>query len=137
MYLELKYFPLNSHFHSFTCARFAQCAAQQGKFWPFHDLMFDRQSEWKSFTSVNAVFRQMAQEVDLDLNKLDACLKDEKVEKVIWEDKEKGNALGVRQTPTYFINEEMVVGTKSLEDTLGTQLGPVSSSNTSHEPGAQ
>src|SRR3989338_1935251 len=59
MYLELKYFPLNSHAHGFTSAQFAECAAQQGKFWPFHDRLIDKQSEWRSLLNVIPVFEQI------------------------------------------------------------------------------
>jgi protein-disulfide isomerase len=42
-------FPLTSiHPNAGNAALVAQCAAEQGKFWPMHDLLFARQSEWES-----------------------------------------------------------------------------------------
>jgi protein-disulfide isomerase len=40
--------------------------------------------------------------------------------RVINDEKSLGQALGIRSTPTYFINNKMVVGTKSLQDELKT-----------------
>src|SRR3990167_7020996 len=47
IYLQMKYFPLTMHKHSMLSARYAQCAASQGAFWPFEDLMIERQGQWQ------------------------------------------------------------------------------------------
>lgn len=118
-YLEMKYYPLGMHRHAFVAAQYAECSAQQNKFWPFHDLVVERQNQWRDLQSATDTFRQIAQEAELDLKRLDVCLQDERVYRVILEEKQKGTMLGVKSTPTYFINEKMVVGYRSL----GTELG--------------
>ena len=71
IYLEMRYYPLlNIHPHALHAARYAQCAAQQGKFWPLHDLLIERQGQWQSLINADPVFMQMAQEVSLDMNSL-------------------------------------------------------------------
>ena len=103
IYLEMRYYPLlNIHPHALHAARYAQCAAQQGKFWPLHDLLIERQGQWQSLINAD----------------LEVCLQDEKTVKLILEERDKGSSLGVQSTPTYFINEKMVVGVKSLTDML-------------------
>ena len=126
IYLELKYFPLSSHKHGFISARYAECAGRQGKFWPFHDFLIDRQPQWSTLEDAKPAFQQMAKELNLDARKLDACVQDQNVEKIILVDKDKGTSLGIQRTPTYFINGNMVVGVKSLKEELTTHLSPQS-----------
>jgi len=114
-YVQLKYFPLRMHEHAYTAARYAQCSARQGKFWPFHDLAFERQDDWKKLTVAEPAFREMVREIGLDIPALNVCLQDETVNEAILADKDEGRELGVRSTPTYFINGKMIVGYKELD----------------------
>lgn len=122
-YLQMKQYPLGMHRHSMQSARYAHCAAQQGKFWPFHDLLIERQQQWEGLISADSVFRRIAQEVQADMKQLDVCLQNERTNTVILEEKEKGTSLGVKSTPTYFVNGKMVVGFKSLAVELGSLSG--------------
>jgi len=115
IHLEMKYFPLSMHAHAFMSSRYAQCAAYQGKFWLFHDALIDRQSQWSRMINAQPAFDIMANEVALNPRKLEACLKDSKTDEAVNQDKIEGQALGIKSTPTYFINGEMIVGTKSLK----------------------
>ena len=112
--LEMKYFPLSGHQHSFMSSRYAECAARQKKFWSFHDILIERQDQWKGMVNAMSAFDQMAGELGLDRQRLDQCLHDEKTEQIIQKDKEEGTSLGIQSTPTYFVNGKMVVGMKSL-----------------------
>ncbi len=122
-YLQMKYYPLGMHRHAMQSARYAQCAAQQGKFWPFHNLLVERQQQWEALISADPVFRQIAQEVQIDIKQLDVCLQNDRTNTEILEEKEKGTSLGVKSTPTYFVNGKMVVGFKSLAIELGALSG--------------
>ena len=115
---ELKHYPLAMHAHGFTTSRYAECAAEQGKFWPFQDMLLARQSNWKRLADADPAFRQIAEEVHLDLHALQACLQDEAIDRAIEKDKEEGRRLGIRSTPTYFVNGKMLVGKKALEEEL-------------------
>ncbi len=117
-YLEMKNYPLAMHPHSFLSAIYAQCAARQGKFWPFHDLLIERQQQWSGLVNAAPVFHQMARELELDIPQLEVCLQDAEVSTAVIEQKEKGTSLGIQSTPTYFINNKMVVGTRLLEEEL-------------------
>jgi len=118
VHLEMKYYPLKMHKHAFLSARYAECAGQQGKFWPFHDYMIKQQKQWSQLEEAKEAFDFIAQKVNLDFGKLERCLEDEELMKIIQKDKEEGKVLGVRSTPTYFINGEIVVGTKMLKEKL-------------------
>ena len=123
--LELNYFPLSMHRHAFTSAKYAECAARQNKFWPVHDLIIERQSNWSRLSDAATAFDQIAQEANLDRNTLDDCLKDEQVDKALLASKDRGDKLGIKSTPTYFINGQLLVGVKSLKDQLGILLQDV------------
>ena len=126
VYLEVKYFPLEgTHRHAVRSARYAECAAQQGKFWPVADLLFKRQSEWKDLINADPVFEEISRSAQLDLNKLDVCLANEATTEAIVKDKQEGQSRGIRSTPTYFVNEKMVVGSTSLEEELMDYFGRV------------
>ena len=116
--LEIKYFPLAMHAHGMESAVYGECAAQQGKFWPYFDLLIEKQKQWAELIDANPALRWIGQEAGLNLNKLDACIKGEEAGKVVARDMVEGQMLGVQSTPTYFINKTMVVGTISLEKQL-------------------
>jgi protein-disulfide isomerase len=123
--LELKYFPLPSHRHGFLAARYAECAARQGKFWLFHDALIARQPNWSRLTDATPAFALIAREIALDPGRLDACLNDKSVDALIQQSHLEGERQGVKSTPTYYVNGKMVVGVPSLELELGRLLAEI------------
>lgn len=123
--LELKYFPLQSHRHGFLSARYAECAARQVKFWPFHDQLIERQANWSRLMDATPAFALIAQDIGLDTDRLGACLKDTSVDALIEQNRLEGARRGVKSTPTYYVNGKMVVGFKSLESELGQLLATI------------
>jgi len=121
VYLQVRYFPLtNMHRHAMISALYSECAARQGKFWALDDLMIPQQQQWAQLISPEPIFRAMAQQAGINLDQLDTCLASDSARKVINDEKSLGQSLGINSTPTYFINNKMVVGTKSLQDELKT-----------------
>lgn len=123
--LDLKYFPLPSHRHGFLAARYTECAARQGKFWPFHDALIERQANWSRLMDATPAFALIAQEVALDTGKLNACLNDKSVDAFIQQSHLEGEQRGVKSTPTYYVNGKMVVGMQSLEPELERLLSEI------------
>lgn len=96
------------HTSSFMAAKASQAAAKQGKFWEYHETLFNKQSEWgHKETPDLSYFIRYAEELGLDLNKFKTDMDDKETENQIGMDIADGNALGVRGTPTIFINGEM------------------------------
>ena len=127
LYIQVRYFPLtNMHRHAMVSALYSECAARQGKFWPLDDVMIPQQSQWEQLINPEPVFQSMATQVGIDPNQLNTCLASEDARKVINDEKSVGQSLGIRSTPTYFINGTMVVGVKSLQDQLKTYFPGVS-----------
>ena len=119
VYLQVRYFPLtNMHRHAMISALYSECAARQGKFWALDDLMIPQQQQWAQLISPEPIFRAMAQQAGINLDQLDTCLASDSERKVINDEKSLGQSLGINSTPTYFINNKMVVGVKSLQDEL-------------------
>lgn len=119
IYLQVRYFPLtNMHHHAMVSALYSECAARQGKFWALDDLMIPQQSQWAQLISPDPVFQAMATQVGMNIDQLNTCLASDDARKVINDEKSVGQSLGITSTPTYFINDKMVVGTKSLQEVL-------------------
>ena len=116
--LEVRYYPLSSHIHGFESARYVECAAQQGKFWDYEEKLFDRQSQWAVLADATPVLEMIAKDAKLDLPWLKACLKDKKVDEIIQKSRAEGDALGVKSTPTFFVNGKIAVGTNLLNQEL-------------------
>jgi protein-disulfide isomerase len=123
-YVEVKYFPLGGHLHSLEAAKFAECSARQGKFWPFYDLVFERQPQWRDLFDAHPVFEQIVQDIGLDQKKIDACVATDEIREIVLKEKDQGQALAVQSTPTYFINGKMVVGPKDMRDEVNKLLAP-------------
>ncbi len=123
--LELKYFPWTKQRHAFESALFAECSARQGKFWEFSKLLLRKQKLWRKLSVDDAqlMFREIAHEVGLDEFDLADCTMDELIKQSILSERKEGKLLGIKQTPTYFINGKMVVGVKNLQRELATIFG--------------
>ncbi|MCR4336278.1 MAG: DsbA family protein [Candidatus Omnitrophica bacterium] len=119
LYVQLRFFPLyNMHRHAMMSTRYAQCASVQGRFWPFHDLLIDQQQQWEKLADARPVFDSMAQSVGIDIAKLQKCIEEEKTEDVIVKEQAEGRKKGVKSTPTYFVDSQMIVGKDALKKFL-------------------
>lgn len=124
IYVQYRYFPLTSlHKKGAVIAVAAECAAQQGRFWPYHDILFERSLLLGRTLRTNGMLADIAKEIGLDRDRFQACLDDPATELSVWDEKKEGETRGVRATPTYFINGKMVVGAKSLQDNLKKHFG--------------
>ncbi|QOT19999.1 thioredoxin domain-containing protein [Paenarthrobacter sp. YJN-5] len=104
-----RYFPLPSHKNSANAALAVEAAAQQGKYEQMYAKMFETQSQWGEKTDSQApLFRTFAQELGLDLAAYDTAVADDKTKERIKKDIADGTALGVKGTPTFFLNGEML-----------------------------
>jgi protein-disulfide isomerase len=109
--LVVRYMPL--HPNSLLAANFTEAAGEQGKYWQAHDLLFAKQPEWGERhgapssapkPDVRALFEKYAMELGLDIEKYNAAMKDNRFAAKLDRDKRDGQTLGVRQTPTFFVN---------------------------------
>ncbi len=119
MHVEFRHYPIPSlHPYAITSAVFAECASWQEKFWVYHDLLFEKNREWSRSLDVRKRLMDMAEGVGLEMEAFKACVEDKAVEVKVLVEKAGGRRKGVTATPTYFINGQMVVGSRSLEEKL-------------------
>jgi protein-disulfide isomerase len=110
-------FPLTSiHPNAMPAAEAAQCADAQGKFWEFHDKLFssDLNDQFSNNTLSEDSYKQVAQDLGLDMDKFNACLADPKIQQGIQSDMDFATNLGINSTPTFFINGLAVIGAQPL-----------------------
>lgn len=103
-------YPLSSHPDARPAAEAAQCANEQGKFWPYHDRLFANSGKLSA-----ADLEQAASDLGLDRPSFDACLESHKFKERIEADIRDGNAAGVDGTPAFFINGRLVSGAQPFE----------------------
>ena len=109
-----RHFPLDSiHPYSRLAAQAAECANDQGKFWEYSDVIFEDQSV---LGNGQAGIVQIAEQVNLNMNKFNSCLESEKYADKVNEDYQEGIASGVTGTPAMFINGQLVKGALPLEN---------------------
>ena len=88
----------------------AMCAEEQGAFWPYHDKLFSDEYG----LSRNA-YIQYAADLELDGKAFETCLDSGKFDDFIQQDMDFSLNLGVRSTPTFFINGLAVVGAQPID----------------------
>lgn len=108
--LVYKHFPLDS-IHPFArpAAEASECAAEQGKFWEYHDGLFTNQDKLS-----NEYFGQLAGELNLDTTKFTNCLTTGKYRQRVEDDYQMGLAAGVQGTPHTLVNGIAISGAESL-----------------------
>lgn len=97
--LVFKNFPLKMHKNARAAAAAALAADRQGKFWPLHDLLFENYNKLNS-----QKIRELAEQAGLDMARFDQDRNDPALQQVINADMQEGQKVGVRGTPTVFIN---------------------------------
>ncbi|MBI4496855.1 MAG: DsbA family protein [Chloroflexi bacterium] len=88
----------------------AECANEQGKFWPYHDTLFANQSGENKGAFTKDKLKGFARDLRLDTASFDACLDSDKYMSLLREQFEEGERLGVRATPTFFIGDQRLEG---------------------------
>jgi len=99
------HFPLRTtHKHAAEAARAAEAAGVQGKFWQMHDLLFEKQKEWKDAPTARPLFLTYARTLGLDLEKFTRDIDSTVISNRVMNDETSGAARGVTGTPTVYLN---------------------------------
>lgn len=106
--LVYRNFPLPMHAHAKQAASAAEAAGLQGKFWEMHDLLFKEQAVWTRSNDVRSLFQAYAGMLQLDLSRFRNDLDSPAVQQRIESDQRRGNEIGVKTTPTLFLNNEAI-----------------------------
>jgi protein-disulfide isomerase len=106
-----KDFPLTQiHPQAFKAGEAAHCAADQGKFWEYHDRLFANQQQL-----MPADLKKHATDLGLDSKAFDSCLDSSKYGERVRDGVAEGSRLGVNSTPMIYINGRALSGAQPYE----------------------
>ena len=101
-------FPLPMHAHAKEAACAAEAAGRQGRFWQMHDLLYREQPVWSNSTDARTLFNAYAGMLQLDLDRFKRDMDSSDVQQQVELDQKRGALIGVRTTPTIFLNNQSV-----------------------------
>jgi len=108
--LVFKDFPLPSHALARPAHAAARCAGALGRYWPYHDRLFAAQPAFERDDLV-----RYAVEVGVSREAFEGCIDQRRFASAVEADVAQARALGVRSTPTFFINGRPLVGAQPVE----------------------
>lgn len=106
---EFKQFPLGSHANAFMAAQASEAAHAQGKFFEYHDLVFENQDQ---LTRRNLI--KFAEELELDVELFTQELDSEVYAASVRKDLGEGQRAGITGTPAFMVNGELISGAQPL-----------------------
>ena len=89
-----RHFPLSFHPEATPSAIAAECAAEQGAFWEYHDELFANQANLGA-----TLYTQLAKQLALNTSDFSECLSSGRTASLVSEDQASGLAAGVGGTP--------------------------------------
>jgi protein-disulfide isomerase len=119
---EYKHFVFGGD-EAWWAAEASECAAEQGKFWAYHDILFARQGGVGAFSK--PALKRYASELNLDRAAFDACLDSDRTRGRVEADTQEAIRRGLQSTPTLFVNERKFVGAypfSTLRDAIEQEL---------------
>jgi protein-disulfide isomerase len=114
--LVSRQFPLPMHNRAMPAAMAAVCAKAQGKFWEYHDKMFDGSPKLEDADLLN-----YAEQAGLKKSKFQKCLADPATKTQVEKDMADGQRYGVSGTPTFFLNGRLA-NFQDLENQVKAEL---------------
>jgi len=106
-----RHFPLDSvHPQARPAAEASLCAADQDRFWEYHDVLFENARQLGEADLI-----RYAEELGLDMADFRTCLKEGRHARQVERDLEAGRRAGVTGTPSFFVNGRMLGGAQPLE----------------------
>ena len=105
-----KNLPLPFHPESMPAAKAALAAGKQGKFYEFHDKLFEKQGELGE-----TLYVQIAKDIGLNIEKFNADRKSKDIEDQVKADATQANSLGFNGTPGFALNGVKILGAYPID----------------------
>ncbi len=109
--LVYRHFPLDIHPQARLAAEASECVEEQGRFWEFHDLVFEHQAE----LAEEGKIQELASSAGVDVEAFTTCLDEGRYSERVSEDLRAGRDAGVQGTPAFFVNGRPIYGAESLD----------------------
>lgn len=115
--LYYRHLPLAIHPLAQDAAEASECANDQGKFWEYHDLLFEKFDSWSvlPLEEFPQTLTSYAAELGLNTEEFNSCLSSDKYDEKVKKDMADGQSAGASGTPTFFINGKPLVGAYPYE----------------------
>jgi len=112
-----KHFPLRTiHKNADLAARASEAARLQGRFWEMHNMIFEKQKEWSDSDQVLSLMTAYAVSLRIDQDRFLADINSNTARDRIDNDYQEGMRLGVRGTPTFFLNGKKIINPRSYDE---------------------
>jgi protein-disulfide isomerase len=95
---------------SVRTAEASECAADQGQFWPMHDMLYKRQSEVYASSDLDATLAGFASDLDLDGTAFGSCMVTHKHLQFVQDDYKAAQDAGVQFRPSFDIGGTRLTG---------------------------
>jgi protein-disulfide isomerase len=105
-----KNLPLPMHNQAQLAGEAALCAQDQGKYWEFHDWLFQNQRTMNSDTMIAE-----AGELGMDVDLFTKCVTTQKYQSKVDADMKEARGFGITGTPGFMINGRVLTGAQPLE----------------------
>ncbi|QQS43129.1 MAG: thioredoxin domain-containing protein [Acidobacteriota bacterium] len=105
------------HPNSLLAATFIELAGEKGKYWEAQEFVYRKQPEWGTIhgsptteqPDAPALFEKYAVDFGLDVEEFKRAVSENRFEETLKQDMEDGQKLGVRRTPTIFVNGKVLM----------------------------
>ncbi len=94
----------------------ARCADAQGKFWPYHDYLYNHQGAENSGSFSDVNLKKFAKAVGLNQTTFTSCLDSGTYASAVTESTQYGSSIGVTGTPATFVDGRLIVGAVPYAD---------------------
>jgi protein-disulfide isomerase len=109
-------FPNSAHARAWPAIEAAFCAGAAGRFWPMHDLLFERREEWTEGADPNRLFRGYATQIGIEEDSFAECMRNDETAPLQVADYESALRAGITSTPFFIVGDSVAVqGAISLE----------------------
>lgn len=92
----------------------AECAGEQGQFWPMHDLLFSFQAELFGGNPRETI-KELATKLELDPEQFNTCMDEQRYAELVQGQDEYRRQLGIRTRPTFDVNGQFIIGPQRFE----------------------
>ena len=110
------------HPRAFAASEAAFCAGAVGKFWPMHDLLFERQQEWSEAPDPYETFVGYAEQVGIDPASYGACMRNSVMAPLLLRDFASVMQAGIQSTPYFILADSVAIRGAADYATFSTAL---------------
>lgn len=107
--VKLVFGPMLDHGeYSLQAHQAAECAGEQGQFWPMHDLLFTFQDQlWEDTKEAT---KELATRLEIDHEQFNSCMDEQRYAELVQSQDQLRRDLGIRTRPTLDVNGQFVIG---------------------------